>query len=178
MKNKTIIFLGDSITECYNLDKHFSHIKLINKGKSGDTTVDILNRLDESVFKLNPDIVFLLIGTNDLELLDSKPMAIIKNIKKIIKKIKTYNEDIVIYLQSIYPVNPPIKPFSVGKRTNKDILEINKEIKKIKLATYLDVASVLTDINGNLNKELTYDGIHINLKGYSVITNYLSKYLK
>lgn len=178
MKNKTIIFLGDSITECYNLDKHFSHIKLINKGKSGDTTVDILNRLNESIFMLNPDVVFLLIGTNDLELLSSRPKQIIKNITKIINEIKNYNNNITIFLQSIYPVNPPIKPFSVGKRTNKDILEINNEIKKITLATYIDVASVLTDSNGNLNKEYTYDGIHINIEGYNVITKYLSKYLK
>lgn len=178
MKNKTIIFLGDSITECYNLDEHFSDIKLINKGKSGDTTIDILNRLNESVFMFNPDIVFLLIGTNDLELLNSRPKQIIKNITKIIKQIKNYNSKITIYLQSIYPVNHPIKPFSVGKRTNKDILEINKEIKKIKLATYLDVASILTDEKGNLNKEFTYDGIHINKNGYNIITNYLSKYIK
>lgn len=178
MKEKTIIFLGDSITECFDLGKFFPNYKLINKGKSGDTTIDILNRLEKSVFMLNPFMLFLLIGTNDLELLNSTPEEVISNINLILKRIKDYNKDIIINLISIFPVNQPIKPFSVGKRKNKDINTINKSIKMIKDVTYLDINKLLKDEKGLLNKEYTYDGIHINEKGYLVISDYLKGYLE
>lgn len=175
MKNKKIVFLGDSITECYNLEKFYPEFNVLNKGKSGDTTVDILNRLDESIFEVNPDVVILLIGANDLELLSSTSEEVIKNIKEIVKRIKGFNKAIDLYLLSVYPVNYPIKPFSVGKRTNKDINTINDAIKKIKEVTYIDVASTLKDENGELNKEYTYDGLHMSLRGYEVITEVLRK---
>lgn len=175
MNNKKVVFLGDSITECYNLEEFFPDLNLINEGKSGDTTTDILKRLKESVFAYTPSILILLIGTNDLELLNSRPEEVINGIKKIVKEVKSHDENIKIYLQSIYPVDYEIKPFSVGKRQNKDILIINEEIKNIKEVTYLDLHQVLTTKTGKLNKDYTYDGIHINKKGYEVITEYLNK---
>ena len=41
--------------------------------------------------------------------------------------------------------------------------------------TYIDVASTLKDENGELNKEYTYDGLHMSLRGYEVITEVLRK---
>lgn len=178
MENKQIIFLGDSITECYKLNNYFKNRNLINKGKSGDTTVNIINRLAESVFTLKADTIILLIGTNDLELLNSSYLEVVKNIKIIIKKIKTFNKNIKIYLQSIYPVNEKIKPLSVGKRTNNNINLINDNIKKIKETTFLDVASCLKNKNELLNEKYTIDGLHLNEEGYRAVTIYLKSKIK
>ncbi len=42
------------------------NIKLIGKGISGDKVSDLLARYKEDVIKLNPDIVFIYIGINDV----------------------------------------------------------------------------------------------------------------
>lgn len=178
MNDKKIVFLGDSITECFKLEKYFSDLKIINEGFSGHTTKDVLKRLKTSVFDYNPDIVVLLIGTNDLELLNSSPEEVIKGIKDIVKNINDYDKNIKIFLQSIYPVNPPIKPFSVGRRTNSDIKKINKAIKQIKEVTYLNMYDLLINGEGKLKEEYTDDGIHMSEAGYQFITEQLNKYLK
>lgn len=178
MKDKKIVFLGDSITQCFDLEKYFSNFKIKNEGISGHTTKDVLKRLKTSVFDHAPDIVVLLIGTNDLELLNSKPEEVVEGIKEIIKRILEFDNNIKIFLQSIYPVNQPIKPFSVGRRTNSDILKINAQIKNIKEVTYLNMYDLLINAEGKLNKEYTSDGIHINELGYQFISEQLKSFLK
>lgn len=178
MKDKKIVFIGDSITQCFDLKKHFPSFNIINEGLSGNTTIDILSRLDDSLFKHQPDVVFLLIGTNDLELTSLTADEIIFNIKLIINLIKQQLKEVDLYVQSIYPVDYNIKPFSVGKRKNKDIIYINNAIKNIKDITYIDMHKMLKDDSGKLNKLYTYDGLHMSELGYEVIKEHLMKYLK
>lgn len=175
--NKKILFIGDSLTECYDFKKHFPSLNIINEGVSAYTTLTILTKLNEYLIKHNPDVIFLLIGANDLELTNLTANEIIVNIKLIIKRIKAKNKDIKIYLQSVYPVDCNIKPFSVGKRKNEDIVFINNHIKTIKDVTYIDMHKILKNDEGKLNSNYTYDGIHINDLGYEVITQELNKYL-
>ena len=60
------LFLGDSITDFYDLDKYYEGLPVVNSGISGNTTEDILNDMKNRVYNYNPSKVFLLIGTNDL----------------------------------------------------------------------------------------------------------------
>lgn len=121
--------------------------------------------------------MFLLIGTNDLELTSLTVEEIIFNIKKIIKIIQEKLKSAKLYVQSIYPVFYEIKPFSVGKRKNEDIVVINEKIKEISGITYIDMHSVLKTKSGKLNEKYTYDGLHMNEQGYHVIKDELMKYL-
>ncbi len=177
MAKNEILFIGDSITECYDFKRFFPHLNIINEGISGNTTVDILKRLNEMFKSYNPVKVFILIGTNDLELIPLTSEEIIINIKKIVTLIKKNFKGVPIYLQSVYPVFYEIKPFSVGKRKNEDIIKINEGIKKIEGITYINLYDDLLGSNNKLNKEFTYDGIHMSEKGYEFITKKLNKYL-
>ncbi len=175
--DKKIIFIGDSITEGFDLKKYFPSFNIINEGISGNSTIDIINRLDQSIFRHNPDVVFLLIGTNDIDVPSLPNDEVIYNIKKIIKTIQKKLKHVKLYVQSIYPVFYDMNPLSVGKRKNKDILYINEKIKNIKNITYIDMDVILSDENGNLNKLYTYDGLHISDLGYDVISEKLKQYL-
>ena len=64
---ENIVFLGDSITYYYDLDKYYPDNNVVNSGICGDVSEDILNDMYNRVYKYNPSIVFLLIGTNQLE---------------------------------------------------------------------------------------------------------------
>ena len=174
------LFLGDSITYFYDLENYFPNMPVVNSGIISNTTDDILDDMENRVYRYNPSKVFILIGTNDLR--DKKsPDEIFSNIKNIIIKIKENRPAAKIYIESIYPVNPNIDEDSVEGRKNSDILKVNKELKnyskKINI-TYIDVHTELVGKDGNLKEDYSKDGLHLNNKGYDVVTEELMKYLK
>ena len=67
---RQIVFLGDSITDLCELDNYYSEVglELYNRGISGDTTINLKSRLDISAFDIEPSIIILMIGTNDVNL--------------------------------------------------------------------------------------------------------------
>lgn len=177
------LFLGDSITDYYDLDKYYEGYKVVNSGISGDQTSDILDDLPKRAYVYNPSTVFLLIGTNDY-IHDKKEDVTIKNIKEIVDKLNKNLPNAKIYLESIYPINntndKKISKSMVSVRNNNSIKKINSELKKYcnnKNCTYLDIYSLLEDKDGNLKLEYTKEGLHISDEGYEVITKELKKYM-
>ena len=176
------LFLGDSITEYYDLDEYFPNMPVVNSGVAGDTTDDILSDMKGRVYDYNPSKVFLLIGTNDM-LEDKTNEEIVNNIKEIVNGIKENRSEAKIYIESIYPVNRSMdkRLYMVGSRKNEDIIEINKMIKEYcdeEDLTYINTYNKLLDEDGNLKKDFSEDGLHLSSEGYEVVTKSLEKYLK
>lgn len=170
------IFLGDSITEGYNLDQYYSNYPVVNSGVGGYTTDQILEKLDKMVYRYNPTKVFLLIGTNDIAQ-DRSQEHIINNIKQIIDNIKKNRRYTEIYVESIYPINPRKEKL----RDNGLINSINNDIKQLceeRDVTYINVHDLLIDDQGNLKSEYSNDGLHLTEKGYDVVTSKIKMYLK
>ena len=176
---ESIVFLGDSITSRYDLNKYFPNYNVYNSGIAGNMTKDILENMENRVFAYNPTKVFILIGTNDLVYSGLDNDGIKNNIEEIINKIYEKNSNIKIYLESIYPVNNSINKEIVETRTNDNIKDLNNKIEKIcnNKCTYINMYDNLTDKNGNMKRIYTVDGLHLNKIGYKVITNKLIKYL-
>ena len=173
------LFLGDSITDYYNLDTYYGGLPVVNSGIEGNTTEDILNDMKNRVYNYNPSKVFLLIGTNDL-IHDMEVEEIVSNIEKIISEINNNEPQAEIYVESIYPVNDNLNEDMVNVRNNEDIMEINEKIKAYCEAndcTYINIYDILLDDDGNFNEKYTDDGLHPNSRGYEVITEELKKYL-
>lgn len=61
-----ILFLGDSLTARYDLNKYYAKYYTVNSGIGGNITTNILDDMDKRVYKYKPKKVFLLIGINDL----------------------------------------------------------------------------------------------------------------
>ena len=173
------LFLGDSITEMYDLEKYFPDDPVVNSGVGGNTTDDILEDMQQRVYQYNPSKVFLLIGTNDLQ--DGKtPDEIFENIKRIVEGIQENRPEAKIYLESIYPVNRNFENSGAQDRHNEDIKEINKKIEEYCMEedlTYIDLYSVLEDENGDLRAEYTNEGLNLSEEGYDIVTETLKKYL-
>lgn len=178
--NEKIIFVGDSITERYNLSKFYSYDDklIINSGVSGYRTSNLISRFNVLIGQHQADKMFLLIGTNDV----SKEISaddIFNNIKTIIRMTKDSSPNTKIYVESIYPVNNSLP--KAGKRTNKEIQKINEKLKKyceLNEIEYINVYDSLTDKNGYLANRYTEDGLHLNDKGYQVVTSVLKKYVE
>lgn len=179
--DENIVFLGDSITDFYDLEKYYPDLKVVNSGVDGNLTEDILEDMEERVYQYNPSKVILLIGTNDIQQgFDSE--EIISNIEKILENIKENRPYATLYLQSIYPVVEGED--MVGIRTNQLIYEINQSLESYcekQDITYIDLYPLLLDPESSedmLEDGYTEDGLHLNDSGYEVVTNEISKYIK
>ena len=176
---ENILFLGDSITYLYDLDKYYPDNNVVNSGISGNVCDDILNNMYDRVYKYNPSIVFLLIGTNQIRIGDSDD-KILSDIKTIINLIHDNRPIAKIYVESIYPVNDDIDKDIVKNRDNTRISKINARIKNMveenNYGEYINVYDKLID-GDKLNKEYSDDGLHLNDKGFEIVTDILTKYI-
>ena len=180
--DENVVFFGDSITDQYEVDKYYPKKNVINSGISGNKTEDLINRIDEDVYKYNPSKVFLLIGINDL-CINVEEKDILFNIQTIINGIKNNRRNAIIYVESIYPVNTKkMVETDYGycrQMYNNRIKSINKKIKDMCIESgvnYIDVYSKLVDKEGYLKELYTREGLHLNNLGYLKVTSVLNKY--
>jgi lysophospholipase L1-like esterase len=181
VKKEKVLFLGDSITDLYNLKLYYDNKDkvFINSGRSGYKTTDLLKNFRNMLGQFDPDTVVILIGTNDLSA-GTPNDKIVSNIKKIVNEITSIEPNKKIYIQSIYPVNRSKRPKG-EKRDNKNIKYINEELKKFCLEnniTFIDLYDSLTDRDGDLKSSYSEDGLHLTDAGYNVVTNILKATLK
>lgn len=179
----SIMFLGDSLTDFYPIEEFLHGFDIYNRGIAGDTTDNVLKRLESTVYPLSPRTIFLQIGTNDLGVRKS-PEYTYNNIIKVIEEIKANIPHVIINVVSLYPVNPKAFIGSiifVGLRKNKDIEEINKNLEVYcnnHQINFINVYPLLLDENGFLDKKYTIEGLHLSYEGYIVLTKALYEYVK
>ena len=175
------MFLGDSITELYDLDEHFPDMPVVNSGISGNVTEDILDDMRGRVYQYNPSKVFLLIGTNDIQEEVSEE-DIVNNIKEIISSIKANRPYAEIYLESIYPVDEDKE--ASRDRTNEVIMDINDQLEKYcrdEDITYINLFDLLVDPDqeeAEIRDEYSDDGLHLTEEGYEIVTKEIMKYIE
>ncbi len=172
------VFIGDSITWNWDQPAPYGASSLssvrpfINRGIPGQTTEEMLVRFREDVLKLNPAVVHILGGTNDLggntgpetnaEILDQ-----IESMAEIAKA-----NGIKVLIASITPVVNFQGNNWTLRRPNATILALNQLIQAYCQqigAIYVDYYSVLVDNTGNMNINLTADGLHPNTAGYQLM---------
>lgn len=184
LKNQTVL-LGDSITDFFNWYELFYDFSnstgqaVYNRGISGDTTDRLLERLQENVLNISPKNVVLLIGTNDIG--RGLPLSMtVENVSKIIESAKEKCPDINFILQAVYPINRHMRD-RFEKRSNEKIDLMNKEFVKLSEkygCVWLDITDKLKDETGNLKKDFTYDGLHLNVKAYKIVAENVIPLLK
>ena len=170
-----ICFLGDSITDGCEWRELTGCNTVTNRGIGGDTTWGVMARIDE-VTGGRPAKIFLMIGTNDLAWGGKTVPEVFAKISEILDTISVQSPTTEVYLQSVFPV---VDDMRTDAFDNKDIDAINPMLEKLaadKNVTWIDVASILKDDDGQLKRELTEDGLHLRGEAYylwwSVIREY------
>lgn len=174
-KKGGIVFLGDSLTEYGQWAELTQNDKVLNRGIAGDTTPNLMRRLDHIV-ELAPTKIFLMIGVNDFLFFDRHD--ILKNYKILIEKLRTDLPNTQLYLQSLLPVNPTVRDMAFD---NGEIRLLNQSIQDYaatKALPYIAIHQSLTDEAGNLDKQYTRDGVHLNGSAYEIWYNNIEKYLE
>ncbi|HXU37477.1 MAG TPA: SGNH/GDSL hydrolase family protein [Blastocatellia bacterium] len=175
-----VVFMGDSITDLWSRDAggFFAGRPYINRGISGQTTPQMLIRFRPDVIALQPKVVVILAGTNDLAG-NTGPMTLAMtedNLTTMAELARAHG--IRVVFASLLPVsdyghNREGKPIrQTERRPPSQIKSLNEWIKRYageNGSVYLDYFSAMVDESGMLKKELSDDGLHPNAAGYAVM---------
>ena len=178
-----VIFFGDSITDNWHLDEYFPGKPYINRGIGGQTTPQMLVRFRQDVIDLQPKIVIILAGTNDIAG-NTGPMRLedIEANYASMAELARAHEIKVIY-SSVLPVHnyTPRSQDLFAQRSAIKILELNRWLKNYCAhesknglsdgCVYLDYFSAMVDDKGLMKKELADDGLHPNGAGYKIMAS-------
>ncbi len=174
-RKQKILFIGDSLTEWFKLEKYFPDVDIINEGIAGDTTYGVLERLD-GVIDVSVDMIFLMIGINDVFNGFQKD-DIIENQELIIEQVLTHVNGTKVIVQSLLPVNESM--LGSPSYLNKLIKYINKELKSHCDARKLTYLNLFPDFleGKEMKKKYTTDGGHLSPAGYDLWASVLEKYI-
>ena len=169
---KRIVFMGDSITEFWSTvePEFFAGKPYINRGISGQTSPQMLLRFRADVIALNPSVVVLLAGINDIagNTGPSTLEMITNNIFSMVELAQANH--IKIILCSVLPATDFFwKP---GSFPAEKIITLNTMIKNYADANgilYLDYYSAMVDELKGLKAAYTNDGAHPNKTGYKIM---------
>lgn len=168
-----VIALGDSLTYGYgaSLDAAYpkvladlSHWTVINAGVNGDTSADVLARVDD-ITTQNPDLVLLGVGGNDV-LQRVQPETTRANITATIDTLKSANIDVILIAEPHFSASALF-----GRVSDNPLYEEIADAKEVPLYSG-GWSAVLSD------DTLKSDRIHANAAGYRQFAEGLHDYLQ
>jgi lysophospholipase L1-like esterase len=167
-----VVFMGDSITEDWasSFAAQFPGKPYVGRGISGQTTPQMLVRFRQDVIALEPKVVVILAGTNDiagntgpssLEMIEDNLMSMADLAKA---------NGIRVVLSSVLPVYD--YPWAPGLEPGPRIVALNAWMKDYAAThdmVFLDYHSAMADDRQGLPLSLSDDGVHPNAAGFRVM---------
>ncbi len=209
--NKKVIFLGDSITQNAVINsedfKGFislleenvnQNTELIGKGIGGDKVSDLLTRYRDDVIKLNPDIVFIYIGINDVwhkyDYGTGTDIDLYENgLRQIINDLKENGVEIILCTPTVIGENKgeftlvnQFKDIETMEIMNNDIDDYSDVIRKLSKefdTKLIDLRKIFMQYISENNPEnkskgvLTTDGVHLNNLGSKLIADEMIRFI-
>jgi hypothetical protein len=182
LKSETrVVFMGNSIFEGWIRlrPEFFSGKPYFDRGISGQTTPQMLLRMYDDVIALQPDIMVLKAGINDIAENNApyNPAHTLDNIKAM-AQLARFNK-IKVILCSVLPASdfkwrPGLEPADKVIALNEAIKQFANENKFY----YLDLYSSVVDENKGMRKEYASDGVHPTKEGYKVMEPLLEEAIK
>ncbi|MBT0585946.1 acetylglucosamine-6-sulfatase [Alteromonas sp. SM 2104] len=168
-----LVFIGDSITHAWeNRGKqewatHFAPRGALNLGFNGDRTENVLWRIEHGELDgLSPELVVLMIGTNNTGHRQDPPAHTAAGITAIVDEIHERLPDSHILLHAILPR---------GKTADSPLRQLNTQVNQLiePLAerphvSWLDVSSLFMTDDGRIERTVMSDFLHPNAEQYSV----------
>ncbi len=175
--NDEIIFAGDSITYALSLLESFTDVR--NHGIGGDSSQGMLDRLP-MIAATRPKQFFLNIGTNDLST-EVSAGEVAENIREIVDRMAAESPGTELFVTSVLPTNLEL---SGGLREERKLVAVGRlnamiaEAAQVGKFTYLDFSPHFRDDKGQLRRNLTPDGVHLNDDGIRLYCKLLEPHVK
>ncbi len=191
-KKGQTLFVGSSLMEIFPIEKWeeagevtFSHY-IYNRAVRATMTSFLLEHIESQIFNLEPSKIFINIGTNDIGF-EIPEEEFLNNYDQILSQIESKLPQTQVYVMRYYPINTvdfgqdSDEKTLFETRSNEKFQKASDKIKKLAdnhHFHFIDVNDGLSDENGNLKKELTFDGAHLNPAGYQLVLENLKVYLE
>jgi lysophospholipase L1-like esterase len=167
-----VVFYGNSITDAWaeHFDVMFPGKPYVGRGISGQTTPQMLVRFRQDVIALQPSVVVILAGTNDIagNTGPSTQEMIEDNLVSMAELAQAYG--ISVILSSVLPASD--YRWRPGLDPGPKIVSLNTWMRDYADghgAVYLDYHTAMTDEHLGLGPELSHDGVHPNESGYRLM---------
>lgn len=185
-KQKRVVFFGDSRVLSWPAP-NLPNYEFINRGIGGQTSTQIKGRFDHHIRPLQPDIVVLQLGINDLKtigLFPEKKAEIIANCRENIRQIVKKSHDLgaVVIITTIFPFGdiPLIRKPLWSDDILPAVQEINALIASLEgdRIIIFDTFSILADDRGMMPSSYRIDELHYNQRAYQKINQEFTELLK
>jgi lysophospholipase L1-like esterase len=166
-----VVMVGDSLTANAAWNEIFPKVQIANRGVVGDTTDNILLRMD-TILSVSPKKALIMVGINDIgsgASLDS----VFQNYREIVKRLQQAGVDVII--QSTLECSREV----CGNRVYL-VRELNKQLEdfaKRNNIVFLDINADLSSPSDGLLSKYSYDGIHLLASGYVKWSETIRPYL-
>ncbi|MGB0065432.1 MAG: GDSL-type esterase/lipase family protein [Terracidiphilus sp.] len=171
-----VVFMGDSITEAWKLNQSFPGKAYVNRGISGQTTPQMLVRFRQDVIGLQPKVVVILAGTNDIAG-NTGPMTIEQTEGNLASMAELARANgIHVVLCSILPAFDYW--WAPGHDPAPKIAQVNAWLKNFAARhgyVYVDYYSAMKNDRGGLPAKFSKDGVHPLPAGFAVMTPLLQR---
>ncbi|HET9636901.1 MAG TPA: SGNH/GDSL hydrolase family protein [Gemmatimonadaceae bacterium] len=167
-----VVFLGNSITEGWAqyFPTMFAGKPYIDRGIGGQTTPQMLIRFRQDVIALQPKVVVILAGINDIAgNTGPSTLEMIEDNLASMTELAQSN-GIRVVLSSVLPAAD--FPWRPGMDPAPKVIALNKWIKDYAAkrgAVYLDYHSAMSDDKGGMRAGLASDGVHPTEVGYRLM---------
>lgn len=183
---RSVVFFGDSRAAQWT-EPTLPGFTFSNRGIGNQTTAQVLNRFDEHIVPLHPNVIILQVGINDLKtipLFPGRKAEIISNCKENIRQIveRSLETGSIVVITTIFPIGdvPMQRRLVWSDDIDKARVDVNEYIKSLAAENVFifDSAALLSDSNGKIKPEYGYDTLHLNPAGYDVLNLKLTKLLE
>ncbi|MEE4313902.1 MAG: GDSL-type esterase/lipase family protein [Desulfofustis sp.] len=167
MKRLELLFLGDSLIDYGDWPQRLPEHRVTSRGVPGETTTELVRRLDRGTRDVRPAAVILMIGTNDLLLGRRDAAATIRLIVADLRRRLANSTLIVTGL-------PPFALPGLAPRTDA----LNKEIEQICSQASCLLCDLQQPFRAARSKPFAADGVHLSETGYRIWATELRRLLE
>jgi lysophospholipase L1-like esterase len=162
-----MVLFGDSQIARWPIATSFGVLPVVNRGVAGDLATEATDRFRRDVLPLNPALVLILIGTNDLAH-GVAVEAILESVRQMSQSAREQNAQVIVC--SVLPTRgeaASIRPRRQVERLNTGL----RALATSQNASYLDLYSAVANERGEFAEIFSDDGLHPNGAGYRRMTH-------
>lgn len=174
-----ILFTGSSTIRYWKtLEENMAPLTVINRGFGGSRISDVIHYITRIVFPHQPSGIVFYAGENDLTgllgMTPKTPQEVTDDFKRFCEIVLAEFPDIPIFFISIKPPKRRIKYRAEMEKVNELIEAYCNSAKNL---SFIDIVPILSE-EGKIKKGISkWDGIHLNKKGYELITSVIKPIL-
>jgi lysophospholipase L1-like esterase len=176
-RQTVVVFVGDSRAASWPPPANLEGFEFINRGIGAQTSAQTLHRFKAQVKPLQPHIVILQVGINDLKtipLFPERKEAILANCQGNIQQIvsQATSSGTIVILTTIFPTGrvPWERKLFWSPNVAEAVDEVNIFIRSLEAQNVIifDAYSLLAD-NGVARDDYFQDTLHLNAAGYEAL---------